>query len=288
MASCTEDRHADAVDGNGDDPVVTIDGVGVELAGRTILSSIDLSVTRGEFIALIGANGAGKTTLLRTILGEINPVSGTLSVAGHRRPRPGTIGYVPQKISIDPDLPLRARDLVALGLDGQRLGLPVRRRRFWTRVLAALDGVGAGDLADRPVGRLSGGQQQRVLIAAAIVSDPRLLLLDEPLANLDPANAQDIVRLLDALRRERGLAVIMSAHDVNPLLGVLDRVAYLADGRGVVGRTDEVVRTDVLTRLYRHPIEVARVAGRIIVMAGDTGHPHDDPTPPRAEERDAS
>jgi zinc/manganese transport system ATP-binding protein len=260
--------------------LLNISGLRVALGGRSILNGIDLNVSRGEFVGLIGSNGAGKTTLLKTILGDIAPTTGNVTVLGRKRLQTGVIGYVPQKIELDPDLPLLAKDFVALGLDGHRLGISLRGSRFWSQVNAALEGVDALEYADRPVGRLSGGQQQRIMIAAAIVADPALLLLDEPLANLDPANSADIVALLDRIRKRNGIGIILSAHDINPLLSVLDRVVYLAQGRAAVGRTDEVVRADVLSKLYRHPITVMRAQGRIVVLAdegGEPGHHADDP-----------
>ncbi len=254
-------------------PLLNISGLRVSLGGRSILNGIDVNVARGEFVGLSGSNGAGKTTLLKTILGDITPLDGSVDVLGHKGARTGEIGYVPQKIALDPDLPLLAKDFVALGLDGHRLGVSLRGRHFWERVEHALEGVGALEYADRPVGRLSGGQQQRIMIAAAIVADPALLLLDEPLANLDPANSADIVVLLDHIRNANGIGIILSAHDINPLLGVLDRVVYLAQGRSAVGRTDEVIRTDALSDLYQHPITVLRTQGRIVVLADEGGEP---------------
>ena len=257
--------------------LLSIRGLCVDLGGRRVLSDVSIEVRRGEFIGLIGSNGAGKTTLMRAILGDLTPAAGQIAILGRRRVRAGEIGYVPQKIGLDPDLPLRVKDFVALGLDGHCFGAGMRGGRFWSRVDAAMRGVGAGEIEDRPVGRLSGGQQQRVLVAAAIVSNPSLLLLDEPLANLDPANSADIVQLLDGIRQRRGISVILSAHDINPLLGTLDRVMYLAGGRAAVGRTDEVIRTDVLSRLYRHPIEVLRSSGRVLVLADEGEQAHHDP-----------
>jgi zinc/manganese transport system ATP-binding protein len=256
-----------------DRPLLNISGLRVALGGRSILNGIDLNVARGEFVGLIGSNGAGKTTLLKTILGDIAPLEGNIAVLGRKRPQTGVIGYVPQKIELDPDLPLLAKDFVALGLDGHRLGVSLRGKRFWNHVNEALAGVDAQEYADRPVGRLSGGQQQRIMIAAAIVANPALLLLDEPLANLDPANSADIVSLLDRIRTRNGIGIILSAHDINPLLGALDRVVYLAQGRAAVGRTDEVVNADVLSKLYRHPITVMRAQGRIVVLAAEGGEP---------------
>ena len=245
------------------------EGISVRLSGREVLHDVGFSLRPGEFAALIGSNGAGKTTLLKVILG-LQPVSaGTVLVAGqaHSRRHP-VIGYVPQKIELDPDMPVRARDLVGLGLDGQRLGLPLPSARRRARIDEMLRAVGAEQFGDARVGNLSGGEQQRVLIAHALISRPRLLLLDEPLANLDIASEQDVVALLSRVAREQQIAVLISAHDMNPLLPVMDRIIYLAAGRAASGTTEEVVRTDVLSALYGQHVDVIRVHDRILVVAG--------------------
>jgi zinc/manganese transport system ATP-binding protein len=236
-----------------------------------VLEDVDFSLAEGEFCGLIGANGSGKTTLLRTILGLETPWSGGVRVGpGAGAPRRSPVGYVPQKILLDPQLPLRARDVVGLGLDGSRLGLPLPSKARATRVDEMLDAVGAADFGDRRIGDLSGGQQQRILIAHALVRRPGLLLLDEPLASLDVRGAAEIVALLRRLCEIYRVAVLLSAHDMNPLLSVMDRIVYLANGRAAYGRTDEVVRTEVLSQLYGHPIDVVRVRGRVVVIAGES------------------
>jgi zinc/manganese transport system ATP-binding protein len=184
---------------------------------------------------------------------------------------------VPQKISLEPDMPMRARDLVGLGLDGHRYGVvrPTAARR--QAVDEMLDAVDATGFADRRVGTLSGGEQQRIMIAHALIGRPRLLLLDEPLANLDIRSGQEVATLLAGIASEQGVAVLLSAHDMNPLLSVMDHLVYLAHGRCASGATEEIVRTDVLSALYGHPVEVIRAAGRIIVVSGHVdGHLHAD------------
>jgi zinc/manganese transport system ATP-binding protein len=250
-------------------PVLELDAVSIRLGGRQVLDHVAFRLDAGEFTGLIGSNGAGKTTLLRIVMGLRDADSGTVRVGGKpltRRAR--GIGYVPQKIQIEPDAPLRARDLVALGLDGEKLGprLPSRQRR--AAVEQMLEAVDADRFADERVGTLSGGEQQRILIAHALIARPRLLLMDEPLANLDLRSGQEIVELTSRVAKEQGVAVLLSAHDINPLLPVMDKVVYLAEGRAAYGPTDQVVRSEVLTGLYRHPISVLRVDGRILVVAG--------------------
>jgi zinc/manganese transport system ATP-binding protein len=249
--------------------ILRVDQVSVSLAGRQVLDQVSFTVHAGEFTGLIGPNGAGKTTLLRVILGLQRPTSGRIEILGRpRSPRHQPVGYVPQKVLLDPDVPMRARDLVALGLDGNRYGIRLPSRDRGEAVRAMLHAVDADRFADARVGNLSGGEQQRVLIAHALISRPRLLLLDEPLANLDLRSGQEIIALLARIAREQQIAVLLSAHEMNPLLPVMDRVVYLAGGRAASGPTDQVVTGEVLSRLYGHHVDVLHVHGRILVVAG--------------------
>jgi zinc/manganese transport system ATP-binding protein len=252
--------------------LLRLENVSVRLGGREILKDVSFSIGPGEFTGLIGPNGAGKTTLLRVILGLQPVTSGEVLLDGAPRPhRDSSIGYVPQKLAIEPDMPLRVRDVVSLGLDGQKFGirLPSRARR--ELVSDMLTAVGAQRYADARVGELSGGEQQRVMIAHALISKPRLLLLDEPLANLDISSEQGIVSVLARLARAEHVAVLLSAHDMNPLMPVMDRIVYVAAGRVAVGDADEVVQPEVLSRLYGRHVDVIRVHGRILVVAAPEG-----------------
>jgi len=249
-----------------------LENVSVRLGGREILKDVSFKIRPGEFTGLIGPNGAGKTTLLRVILGLQPVTSGEVLLDGAPRPhRDSSIGYVPQKLAIEPDMPLRVRDVVSLGLDGQKFGirLPSRARR--ELVSDMLTAVGAQRYADARVGELSGGEQQRVMIAHALISKPRLLLLDEPLANLDISSEQGIVSVLARLARADHVAVLLSAHEMNPLMPVMDRIVYVAAGRVAVGDADEVVQPEVLSRLYGRHVDVIRVHGRILVVAAPEG-----------------
>jgi zinc/manganese transport system ATP-binding protein len=252
--------------------LLRLDGVGVRLGGREILRDVSLTIRAGEFAGLIGPNGAGKTTLLRVILG-LQPVTrGAVLLDGAPRPsRDASIGYVPQKLAIEPDMPLRVKDVVSLGLDGHKFGLRLPSRARRELVSDMLTAVGAQRYADARVGELSGGEQQRVMIAHALISRPRLLLLDEPLANLDISSEQGIVSVLARLARAERIAVLLSAHDMNPLMPVMDTIVYVASGRVAVGRTDEVVQPEVLSRLYGQHVDVIRVHGRVLVVAAPEG-----------------
>jgi zinc/manganese transport system ATP-binding protein len=241
----------------------------VRLGGREILRDVSFAIQPGELTGLIGSNGAGKTTLFRVILGLQHPSAGQVLLDGRPRSRRNPlIGYVPQKFLLDPDMPLRARDLVGLGLDAHKWGIPLpsrARRALINEILAA---VGAEHFADARVGHLSGGEQQRVLIAHALIARPKLLLLDEPLANLDLRAGQEVVALLARLAKELAIAVLISAHEMNPLLPVMDRIVYIAAGRVASGTTAEVVRADVLSELYGSHVDVLNVHGRVLVVAG--------------------
>jgi zinc/manganese transport system ATP-binding protein len=251
-----------------DEPVLQVDDVSVSLSGRRILDHVTFDVRAGEFTGLIGSNGVGKTTLLRTILGLQRPDSGRILVSGTRlSPRSRSLGYVPQRIVVDPDVPMRARDFVALGLDAHRYGVTRRSAAQRELVERIIHDVDAEHFADSRLGALSGGEQQRVFIAHALIAQPKLLLLDEPLANLDPKSVQEIVALLHRVARDYGVAIVLSAHEMNSLLPVMDRIVYLTAGRAASGTTDEVIRSDVLSELYGHHVDVLQLHGRVLVVA---------------------
>lgn len=257
-------------------PVVAeADHLTVVLRGRPVLQDVSFSIRAGEFVALIGPNGAGKSTLLRVLLGLIPPTEGSVRVLGEpvQRGNP-RIGYVPQHQTFYESTPLRGRDMVALGVNGTRYGLPIPGRSASAKVEEALADVRATAYADMPIARLSGGEQQRLMLAQALVGDPDLLLLDEPLANLDIRSRRDVVDLVRDVSRAREIAVLFVAHDVNPLLGCMDRVLYIADGRAVIGPQDEIVRGDVLSGLFGFPVHVIRADGHVLVstLDGDDCH----------------
>jgi zinc/manganese transport system ATP-binding protein len=250
--------------------LLRVEDVDVSLSGRVILQDVNFRINEGEFTGLIGSNGAGKTTLLRVILGLQAAARGRVTVHGEQLTRSNrSIGYVPQKVLFEVDLPIRVRDFVALGVDGHRYGVFRRSRQTYDVVEDMLHAVEAAEFSDRRIGSLSGGEQQRVLIAHALVSKPELLLLDEPLANLDPGSVQEIIALLHSVATHQHVAILLSAHEMNPLLPVMDRVVYVANGKVASGTTDEVVRPDVLSALYGHHVDVLRVHGRVLVVAGE-------------------
>lgn len=272
-------------------PVVRIERAAVQLGGRTLWHEVSLDVAPGEFIAVLGPNGAGKSTLLKAILGLLPLSQGSISVLGST-PRRGrrAVGYVPQRRSFGDDVHVRGRDVVRLGLDGARWGIPLpdsirprgRGRDELRRVQEVIDLVGASEYADRPIGELSGGEQQRLLIAQALITKPRILLLDEPLDGLDLHNQQEISSVIRLISEESQTSVLLVAHDVNPLLRHVDRLCYIAQGHMAVGQPEEIITSETLTRLYGAPVEVLRAQdGRLIVVGQPEGmpctdyHPHE-------------
>ncbi len=255
----------------------------VQLGVRTIWRDANLTIAPGEFVAILGPNGAGKSTLLRLLLGLLSPSQGRIEVLGNipRRGNPA-IGYVPQRRTLDADLPVRGRDLVMLGLDGLRWGLPLpgsKRRQQWARVRETLEAVEATAYANRPIGQLSGGEQQRLLLAQALVAQPELLLLDEPLASLDMRSQIAIAQLVARLARAQRITTLMVTHDINPVLPIVDRVIYVARGQVVIGKPEEIITTEQLSRLYDAPVEVVRDSqGRVFVVGleNETAHPSRD------------
>jgi zinc/manganese transport system ATP-binding protein len=258
-------------------PAVSLRDATLGFGDRTLWSGLNLDIEPGEFVVVLGPNGSGKTSLLRVLLGLVSLSSGTARIVGEPPGRGNRrIGYIPQQRAID--APLRGRDLVGLGLDGHRWGTGVsrigERRR---RVDKALADVGATAFAKAPLGQLSGGEQQRLRVAQALVSDPEVLLCDEPLLSLDLANQRVVSTLIDQRRRAANTAVLFVTHEINPVLPLVDRVLYLVEGRFRIGRPDEVMNSETLSELYRAKIDVVRVRGQIHVVGAQSGLCEDQP-----------
>ncbi|WP_210479970.1 metal ABC transporter ATP-binding protein [Naasia sp. SYSU D00948] len=253
-------------------PVVSVRDAALELGGRTLWSHLDLELSPGELVVVLGPNGAGKSSLLRVLLGSLELASGTAQVlGGPPGSAGGRIGYVPQQKLFDRGAPLRAKDLVGLGFDGPRPGITLRGAAKARAVRSALERVDAQHYASRPVGRLSGGEQQRLRIAQSFVSSPELLLCDEPLLSLDLGHQRAVLDAIDEYRRGAGAGVLLVTHDVNPLLGMVDRVLYLAPAGHRLGAPSEVLTGPVLSELYGLHVDVLDVHGRVVVVAGGSG-----------------
>lgn len=254
-------------------PVLALRAATLRFGDRTLWSKLNLDVRPGEFIAVLGPNGSGKSTLMRTILGQQKLTSGEIELLG----RPvghgsRAIGYIPQQKLFSPGTPLRARDLITLGVDGHRWGVPMSSRRVRARVDEVLEAVNATDYADVPVALLSGGEQQRLRVGQAIAAQPRLILGDEPLLSLDLHHQRTVSELIDEQRRKTGASVIFVTHDVNPVLPFVDRVLYLVGGLFRVGPPEEVLRSEVLSYMYDTPVEVIHSRGRVAVLGAPEGY----------------
>jgi zinc/manganese transport system ATP-binding protein len=208
--------------------------------------------------------------LLRAIMGLIPAVSGHIQVFGNRAVRGNpAIGYMPQLRSNIDTLRLNGWDFVASVVNGHRLGLPVLAREARDEVERVLDLVEARDLARRPLMEISGGERQRLLLAQALIGRPRLLLLDEPLISLDPRRQQSVVELVKRVQAALAIPVVFSSHELNPLLGAIDRVLYLGNGQAAIGTVNEVITGPILSKLYGSPISVVRLGKRIFVLSGE-------------------
>ncbi|HEY1310662.1 MAG TPA: ABC transporter ATP-binding protein [Pseudolabrys sp.] len=248
--------------------VVELDRATIGIAGHSVLSNVSFAIGPGEFIGVLGPNGAGKTTLMRAILGLLPPSAGQVRVFGSSPQRGDrAIGYLPQVRTVLPDLRVRGLDFIGSSLHGERWGLPSLSRYDKIMIEATLDSVGARDLAKRPLSDMSGGERQRLLLAQALIGQPKLLLLDEPLISLDARHQEVAIGVVREVCRERGITVLFSAHELNQLLGTLDRVLYLGNGQAVLGTVDEVVTAPVLSRLFGTDISVVRADGHIFVMS---------------------
>ncbi|MDH6520819.1 zinc/manganese transport system ATP-binding protein [Streptomyces sp. SAI-135] len=253
--------------------VITLRAAALSYGSRTVWHDLDLDVRPGEFLAVLGPNGAGKTSFVRALLGRQPLSAGELTVLG-RAPREAArhLGYVPQQAALSAQALLRARDLVRFGIDGHRFGPRLRTAAVRRRVDEILASVGASAYADVPVGLLSGGERQRVRVGQALATDPRVLLCDEPLLSLDLHHQRAVTELVDARRRSHGTAVVFVTHEINPVLGLVDRVLYLAPGGHRIGTPDEVLTSTSLSRLYGTRVDVLRVHGRVVVVGA-----HDEP-----------
>lgn len=253
---------------------------------RQIITQFNAQIAAGEFIGLFGPNGAGKSTLLRAILGLVTSKQGTIQVFGQPTGRHNpAIGYMAQNRFITPTSQLSGRAHISVAQQGVKWGLPLQNKTQRAEIEKVLTLVAAQDYAERPYYQLSGGERQRLLLAQALLGNPKLLLLDEPLANLDPRHQESLIELIQKIRTELNITILFAAHDLNPLLSVMDRVIYLARGKAAIGTVEEIVNDAKLSWLYGTPIEVIKHHHRLFVISQDKGviagdaahdHPHAD------------
>jgi zinc/manganese transport system ATP-binding protein len=260
--------------------IITAENLAAGYQDNIVWQDANFAIERGEFVAIIGPNGAGKTTLFRLLLGLQQPIDGAIKILD-AKPQRGNpqIGYVPQRHVIDSEMTIEALELVRLGLSGTQWGLSIFTKNDRKAALNALYAVGAEELAHRSLGGLSGGELQRVFLAEALVSNPDLLLLDEPLSNLDIKRERELVHLINNVVRSRNVTALLIAHNINPLLPVLDRVIYIANGKVATGKPKEVLTSESLTALYGTPVEVLHDShGNIAVIGIEENQTHCDHT----------
>lgn len=254
---------------------VRVTGGELSFGTRTLWSNLNLDIKQGEYFAVLGPNGSGKSTFLKVVLGLTGLSAGKIEVLG----RPATtgnpgVGYIPQQRSLPSNTPLRAKDLVGLGIDGHKWGIRLHTRAFRSKVDELLEAVGATEYANVPVGLLSGGEQQRLRIAQALATDPKILLADEALLSLDLNHQYAVSELIHRYNKEHDATVIFVTHEINPIIDHVDRVLYLANGRFTVGTVEEVMKSEVLTDLYQTPVSVIRSNGRYVVVGGEHAGEH--------------
>src|SRR5947209_5619978 len=230
-----------------------------------LLPPLDLAVSAGSTLGVLGPNGAGKTALLKSLLGLLPLIEGRRTLPQGRPPR---VGYVPQRDRLDMSWPLSVLDVVLMGR--ARLVGPIKRYSAADRKAAreALEEIGVGDLADRPLFALSGGQHQKVLIARAIAAEPELLVLDEPTSAMDPAAERILLELVQRLKSAHNLSVVLVTHQLTAVAGFATDVALVDRERGLfeVGPASEMITPERLGRLYGRQVRVANVGERTAVV----------------------
>jgi zinc/manganese transport system ATP-binding protein len=253
--------------------IITAENLAAGYREKVVWHDASFAFGGGEFIAVIGPNGAGKTTLFRLLLGLQQPLGGTVRILGNE-PKRGNprIGYVPQRHVFDSEMNVESLELVRLGLSGKRWGFNPFSHKDRDSAYAALEAVGATELARRPLGVLSGGELQRIFLAEALVSNPDILLLDEPLSNLDLKRETDLLHLVNNIVRTRGVTALLIAHNINPLLPHLDKVMYIANGKVATGKPSEVLTSESLSALYGIQVEVLRDPHGNVAIIGVEEH----------------
>lgn len=243
-------------------------------ANQLVLNSVNLNIYSGEFIAVLGSNGAGKTSLMRALLGLLPPKQGSIKIFG-QTPKEArkSIAYLPQTRTISHNCNITGHDFVSASINGHLLGTPFFQFRHTKKknenaISQAMEIVRAQHLSERPIKTLSGGERQRLLLAQCLLGSPRILLLDEPLSNLDPAQQQNIVNLISQISHSHNLTVLFCAHELNSLISSVDRILYLGKGKAAIGKPEEVMTKPVLSQLYDTDIDILYTDGRYFVMSG--------------------
>ena len=263
--------------------IVICSEVSLELGRKNIMSNVNATIHEGEFVGIFGPNGSGKTTLARALLGLIPVAAGTITLFGEPVGKGSRlIGYMPQTTTTGDTARLSVRAIIEAVQLGEHWGVPWCSLEAQQEVDEVLELVELHHLAEAPFYQLSGGEKQRVQLAQALLGKPKLLLLDEPLASLDPYHQQQLVNVIDRVKKITGATILFIAHDINPLLRIMDRVWYLAGGKAMIGTLEEVISNNVLSHLYNTSMHVIRAEGRIFIVNAESnvlettccGHSH--------------
>ncbi|HEX2548874.1 MAG TPA: metal ABC transporter ATP-binding protein [Gammaproteobacteria bacterium] len=249
---------------------------------HVIVTNINLNIQRGEFIAILGPNGAGKSTFLQSLLGIVKPIAGEILILNEK---PGChnhqIGYMPQARHHTSIANLTSRAMLEAVYDGIRFGISFESKIKNEEIARVLHLVKAENLANKPIRQLSGGEKQRIHLAQALLGTPQILLLDEPLSNLDPHFQEIFIHILEEIKNQLKVTILLTAHDPNPLLHVLSRVLFFAKGKFLIGKADEIMTSERLSMLYDTPIDVIQYHNRLYVLGdghdilGQGAHHHD-------------
>ena len=241
--------------------------VSIAFGKKRILNNITAQIHQGEFLGIFGPNGAGKTIMLRTILGLLKPISGSVLLYGNPPQRGDpAIGYMPQIRHDLEAFPLSGRSYLSAVINGSGWGWPHIKKKQRVQMEQVIELVGIQDYIDRPFTQFSGGERQHLALAQALVGQPQILLLDEPLSSLDPGQQEKTISLIKVIQQKLNITVLLTAHNINPLLGAMDRVLYLGHGKAAIGTIDEVVNSTTLSMLYDTPIDVIRSGKNVSVI----------------------
>lgn len=235
--------------------VIDLSEVGLERNGQTILRDVDLHISRGDFVAMVGPNGGGKTTLLKLMLGLLAPTRGRVSLFGMPPAQARSkVGYMPQYASLDPGFPLTVGEAVLMGRLAPGRGLGFWRQGDKAAAADALEHVGLAEMFRRPLAELSGGQRQRVLVARALVGEPELLLLDEPTSNADVRSEHDFYDLLQRLNQT--MTIVVVTHDLGFVSPYIQHVACVS--KDVLFHPTSEVTGEIISRVYGGPVSMVR------------------------------
>ena len=243
---------------------IEIQGLTVVLNGREVLSDISLGLDEGRFLGIVGPNGGGKTTFLRAVLGLVKPAVGKVLIFGERPRdaiRKGIFGYLPQHLNVDADFPATAKDVVLMGLTGRAGAFRRPSGEDGERAVEMLATMGMSGHEDHIFGSLSGGQQQRVSIARALISDPRILILDVPSTGIDAVGQEDFYHLLKGIQKRLRLSIIMVSHDIGVISAYVDEIACLNRTLHYHGNPIGAFNDEVIKELYGKSMEILMHSG---------------------------